>query len=41
MSLFGELGENRAHGKDERISAHSFYDAVDHWYSMIKQAGNL
>jgi acetylornithine deacetylase/succinyl-diaminopimelate desuccinylase-like protein len=41
MSLFGELGENRAHGKDERISVQSFYDAIDHWHEMIKLAGNL
>jgi acetylornithine deacetylase/succinyl-diaminopimelate desuccinylase-like protein len=40
MSLFGELGENRAHGKDERIQVQSFYDSVDHWHQMIKAAGN-
>jgi acetylornithine deacetylase/succinyl-diaminopimelate desuccinylase-like protein len=41
MSLFGEIGENRAHGKDERIPVQGFYDSVDHWYEMIKMAGNL
>jgi acetylornithine deacetylase/succinyl-diaminopimelate desuccinylase-like protein len=35
--VFGELGENRAHGRDERIRVKSFHEAVEFWDRMIKQ----
>jgi len=33
--MFFELGDNRAHGKDERIEARDFYDGVDFNYRLM------
>jgi len=33
--MFFELGDNRAHGKDERIGAQDFYDGVNFTYKLI------
>ncbi|MDP9338679.1 MAG: M20/M25/M40 family metallo-hydrolase [Acidobacteriota bacterium] len=33
--MFFELGDNRAHGKDERIEVQDFYDGVDFNYRLI------
>jgi acetylornithine deacetylase/succinyl-diaminopimelate desuccinylase-like protein len=33
--MFFELGDNRAHGKDERVEAKDFYDGVDFNYRLI------
>jgi acetylornithine deacetylase/succinyl-diaminopimelate desuccinylase-like protein len=30
------LGDNRAHGKDERVEAKDFYDGVDFNYKLIR-----
>jgi acetylornithine deacetylase/succinyl-diaminopimelate desuccinylase-like protein len=34
--MFFELGDNRAHGKDERIGVQDFYDGVEVAYRLIK-----
>jgi len=34
--MFFELGDNRAHGKDERIGAQDFYDGVNFSYKLIR-----
>jgi len=34
--LFFEVGDNRAHGKDERIDVHDFYEGVEFAYKLIK-----
>jgi acetylornithine deacetylase/succinyl-diaminopimelate desuccinylase-like protein len=33
--MFFELGDNRAHGKDERIATQDFYDGVNFTYKLI------
>jgi acetylornithine deacetylase/succinyl-diaminopimelate desuccinylase-like protein len=34
--MFYELDDNRAHGKDERISVQDFYDGVEFNYRLLK-----
>src|ERR1700719_4157222 len=34
--MFFELGDNRAHGKDERIAAQDFYDGVNFTYKLTR-----
>ena len=34
--MFYELDDNRAHGKDERVSAQDFYDGVEFSYRFLK-----
>jgi acetylornithine deacetylase/succinyl-diaminopimelate desuccinylase-like protein len=34
--MFFELGDNRAHGKDERIGVQDFYDGADFNYKLIR-----
>jgi acetylornithine deacetylase/succinyl-diaminopimelate desuccinylase-like protein len=34
--MFFELGDNRAHGKDERIGAQDFYDGVNFNYKLVR-----
>jgi acetylornithine deacetylase/succinyl-diaminopimelate desuccinylase-like protein len=34
--LFFEVGDNRAHGKDERIDVQDFYEGVEFAYKLIK-----
>jgi acetylornithine deacetylase/succinyl-diaminopimelate desuccinylase-like protein len=34
--MFFELGDNRAHGKDERIGAQDFYDGVNFTYKLMR-----
>ena len=34
--MFFELGDNRAHGKDERTEVQDFYDGVDFNYKLIR-----
>jgi acetylornithine deacetylase/succinyl-diaminopimelate desuccinylase-like protein len=38
--MFYEVGENRAHGKDERIGIADFYDGVDFNYKLIRALGD-
>ena len=35
--IFNEIGESRAHGKDERIGVKQFYDAVQFLYALVKR----
>jgi acetylornithine deacetylase/succinyl-diaminopimelate desuccinylase-like protein len=35
--LFGEVSDNRAHGKDERVRIDSFYDSVQFLYVLVKR----
>ncbi len=35
--LFGELSDNRAHGKDERVRIDSFYESVQFLYVLVKR----
>jgi acetylornithine deacetylase/succinyl-diaminopimelate desuccinylase-like protein len=34
--MFFELGDNRAHGKDERIGTQDFYDGVNFTYKLFR-----
>jgi len=34
--LAGEVTENRAHGRDERVQVDSFYKGVDYLYRLVK-----
>jgi len=34
--MFYEVGENRAHGKDERIGVQDFYDGVEFNYRLLR-----
>jgi acetylornithine deacetylase/succinyl-diaminopimelate desuccinylase-like protein len=34
--MFFELGDNRAHGKDERIGTQDFYDGVNFTYKLMR-----
>jgi acetylornithine deacetylase/succinyl-diaminopimelate desuccinylase-like protein len=34
--MFFELGDNRAHGKDERIGTRDFYDGVNFTYKLFR-----
>jgi acetylornithine deacetylase/succinyl-diaminopimelate desuccinylase-like protein len=34
--IFDPPGENRAHGRDERVHVESFYGAVDFWDEMVR-----
>ena len=35
--LFGDINENRAHGKDERVGVKQFYDSAQYLYSLVKK----
>ena len=35
-AVFDRIGENRAHGKDERIRAESYHEAAEFWYQLVK-----
>jgi acetylornithine deacetylase/succinyl-diaminopimelate desuccinylase-like protein len=35
--LFGELGDNRAHGRDERVGVAEFYDSLQFLYVLVKR----
>ena len=35
--IFSEIGESRAHGKDERVGVRQFYDAVQFLYLLVKR----
>jgi acetylornithine deacetylase/succinyl-diaminopimelate desuccinylase-like protein len=35
--IFNEIGESRAHGKDERIGVQQFYDAAQFLYTLVKR----
>lgn len=35
--IFSEIGESRAHGKDERVGVKQFYDAVQFLYTLVKR----
>jgi acetylornithine deacetylase/succinyl-diaminopimelate desuccinylase-like protein len=32
----GEIGENRAHGKDERMQVKSLYESTEYMYRLVK-----
>jgi acetylornithine deacetylase/succinyl-diaminopimelate desuccinylase-like protein len=35
--LFAEVGDNRAHGRDERVAVGSFYDSLQFLYTLVKR----
>jgi acetylornithine deacetylase/succinyl-diaminopimelate desuccinylase-like protein len=35
--LFGELNDNRAHGRDERVGVAEFYDSLQFLYVLVKR----
>ena len=35
--IFEPSGENRAHGKDERVGVKAFHDSVEFWYQLLKR----
>jgi len=38
--LFSELGDNRAHGRDERVLVTSFYESLQFLYTLVKRLGS-
>jgi acetylornithine deacetylase/succinyl-diaminopimelate desuccinylase-like protein len=34
--IFTERGENRLHGRDERVAVRSFYDGAEYLYRLAK-----
>ena len=41
MSALNEDPDDvRAHGKDERVNAQSFYKAAEFWLDLVKEFGN-
>jgi acetylornithine deacetylase/succinyl-diaminopimelate desuccinylase-like protein len=39
--LASEPGDNRAHGKDERLAVKSFYDGLEYQYRLVKALSSL
>jgi acetylornithine deacetylase/succinyl-diaminopimelate desuccinylase-like protein len=35
--LFDEVGDVRAHGRDERVGVASYHQAAEYWYRLVKQ----
>ncbi len=35
-AIFEDSGDNRAHGRDERVAIDRFYEALRFWYRMVK-----
>jgi acetylornithine deacetylase/succinyl-diaminopimelate desuccinylase-like protein len=35
--LFGEIGESRSHGRDERVGVRQFYESAQFLYSLVKR----
>ena len=35
-AVFEELGDDRAHGRDERIGVKAYHDAAEYWYQLVK-----
>jgi acetylornithine deacetylase/succinyl-diaminopimelate desuccinylase-like protein len=35
--IFSEIGDNRAHGRDERVAVASFYDGLQFLYTLVKR----
>jgi acetylornithine deacetylase/succinyl-diaminopimelate desuccinylase-like protein len=35
-AVFGEIGDDRSHGRDERIGVKAFHDAAEYWYQLVK-----
>jgi acetylornithine deacetylase/succinyl-diaminopimelate desuccinylase-like protein len=38
--LFGEIGESRSHGRDERVGVQQFYDSAQFLYALVKRFSN-
>ncbi|MGH7571740.1 MAG: M20/M25/M40 family metallo-hydrolase, partial [Gemmatimonadota bacterium] len=36
-AIFEDTGDNRAHGRDERVAIERFYEALRYWYRMVKE----
>jgi acetylornithine deacetylase/succinyl-diaminopimelate desuccinylase-like protein len=36
-ALFDEVGDVRAHGRDERVGVKSYHEAAEYWYRLVKQ----
>jgi acetylornithine deacetylase/succinyl-diaminopimelate desuccinylase-like protein len=36
-AIFDEIGDVRAHGRDERVPVASFHGAVEFWYQLLKE----
>jgi acetylornithine deacetylase/succinyl-diaminopimelate desuccinylase-like protein len=36
-AMFGDINENRAHGKDERVGVKQFYDSAQFLYALVKR----
>ncbi|HXV91060.1 MAG TPA: M20/M25/M40 family metallo-hydrolase [Gemmatimonadales bacterium] len=36
-ALFDEVGDVRAHGRDERVGVQSYHDAAEYWYRLVKR----
>ncbi|HEX3584265.1 MAG TPA: M20/M25/M40 family metallo-hydrolase, partial [Thermoanaerobaculia bacterium] len=35
--LFGEIGESRSHGRDERVGVQQFYESAQFLYALVKR----
>jgi len=36
-ALFDEVGDMRAHGRDERVGVRSYHDAAEYWYRLVQR----
>lgn len=36
-ALFDEVGDVRAHGRDERVGVESYHQAAEYWYRLVKR----
>ena len=39
-AIFEEVGDTRAHGRDERVGVKAYHDASRFWYTLVKQLGS-
>jgi acetylornithine deacetylase/succinyl-diaminopimelate desuccinylase-like protein len=35
-AVFEEIGDDRAHGRDERIGVKAYHEAAEYWYELVK-----
>ena len=35
-ALGGDAGDDRAHGRDERVRVKDFYNSVEYWYRLLR-----
>jgi acetylornithine deacetylase/succinyl-diaminopimelate desuccinylase-like protein len=40
-AVFEEIGDDRAHGRDERIGVKAYHDAAEYWYQLVKTLASM